>query len=1161
MSSTLPTVDSSSRVFSGSNTSTELSPAAEFRNKYYLSQQQEEDDVDDDFIYRPGAIIYAPLNINTPGIKLTEQVYDDEDDTEEEEYTLFESKSTLEPKITLEDGDKENKLNNSTLLSKLSKSTAPMRAKLSKTNLDHLWVNSSTTLTLPLRKSAESVHHMSLSRKKRKEKNERSHSFSFDSPTSTSPSLSLTNDFLIYPALLSKVAEAFKESMVVGTKSRDSIQYHDVFDGRDAVNKLACIIKTSDRNLAVLVGRALGYQKFFHNVNYMVKLRDATNELYQFAATNPNNRPKRKLSADSDTIIPDYRDEFITREDNQDLPNGVFTLLTDCYSSTCTRDSSCYSVLCPRRFNQKSQNSLSDENDDRLWIKTASQAILNTLSSKEIRRQENIYELIYTEKDFVEDLVYVEKNWMEPLLSHESIPKDRSKQFVEDLFWNLSEIRESNALLLNDLLDRQKLHIVVNKIGDVLLKHVMTVFEPFVDYGSHQVISKYVFETEKLTNLAFSKLVETIERSPESRKLELNGYLTKPTTRLGRYNLLLREILKHTPDDHPDCKTIPKVMHLINGFLERVNEKSGKTENAFSLKMLEEKLSWKKGPIVNQEIEDLDLLSPDRKIIMKGPLKRKCSGNTSEASELQIYVLDHCLLIIKSKFFDNAEIYKLYKKAIPLALLVISLPDQAKRSSSILPYNRSSTGSFYSSGSVDFMPPVLSTSTGINSKNGYPISFIHLGRQGSGTTTLYASTLASRRKWVDTIERYRYSIMEKSKVFRMIEISEHYFNSFNKVNCAAAYGESMMIGCDHGVYLKKSMTEEDGEDDEGIVRILSMDKVSQIDILDGPKLMLILADKILYTYSIEALFDEHFNYLACNLVSTSTSSPTTTKMKTIRESSIKSSTSSSAESHDSKNRFTKALIHKKTHVRKLSSNVSFFKVGKVFDKTGPNDPIERTLVCFVKYNAMTSTIRALEPYDDSQDAKKKKRKSNHLGLFMRNSTDVLRGFKDLYIPGEATSIQYFKNVICVGSAKGFQMVDIGSAGVQSVLDPSDENHNFISQRETLKPVSMFRHPDGYILLCYNEIAFYIDKKGRRVRSEWVIHWEGHPTAFAFQYPYILAFDSSFIEIRHINSGDLTQVIPGNNIRCLRPDPSDTIYCVMEDRRSGNELVFSLKFSN
>lgn len=187
-------------------------------------------------------------------------------------------------------------------------------------------------------------------------------------------------------------------------------------------------------------------------------------------------------------------------------------------------------------------------------------------------------------------------------MSHDSIPTDRSEQFVKDLFWNLPEIRKSNTLLLDDLLQRQQLHKVVNQIGDVFLKHVSTVFEPFVNYGSHQVISKYIFETEKLTNIAFARLVETIERSPKSRKLELNGYLTKPTTRLGRYNLLLREILKHTPPDHPDCKTIPKVMHLINNFLERVNEESGKTENKFSLEVLEKKLSWKKGPNNHQEI-------------------------------------------------------------------------------------------------------------------------------------------------------------------------------------------------------------------------------------------------------------------------------------------------------------------------------------------------------------------------------------------------------------------------------------------------------------------------------------------------------------------------------------------------------------------------------
>ena len=35
-----------------------------------------------------------------------------------------------------------------------------------------------------------------------------------------------------------------------------------------------------------------------------------------------------------------------------DLPVGVFTLLTDCYSPTCSRDSLCYSINCPRRLEQ-----------------------------------------------------------------------------------------------------------------------------------------------------------------------------------------------------------------------------------------------------------------------------------------------------------------------------------------------------------------------------------------------------------------------------------------------------------------------------------------------------------------------------------------------------------------------------------------------------------------------------------------------------------------------------------------------------------------------------------------------------------------------------------------------------------------------------------------
>lgn len=43
---------------------------------------------------------------------------------------------------------------------------------------------------------------------------------------------------IVYPALLSKVAEAFRERVTLGTKTKDSIEYQNAFDGREAVVRL-----------------------------------------------------------------------------------------------------------------------------------------------------------------------------------------------------------------------------------------------------------------------------------------------------------------------------------------------------------------------------------------------------------------------------------------------------------------------------------------------------------------------------------------------------------------------------------------------------------------------------------------------------------------------------------------------------------------------------------------------------------------------------------------------------------------------------------------------------------------------------------------------------------------------------------------------------------
>jgi len=69
-------------------------------------------------------------------------------------------------------------------------------------------------------------------------------------------------------------------------------------------------------------------------------------------------------------------------------------------------------------------------------------------------------------------------------------------------------------------------------------------------------------------------------------------------------------------------------------------------------------------------------------------------------------------------------------------------------------------------------------------------------------------------------------------------------------------------------------------------------------------------------------------------------------------------------------------------------------------------------------------------------------------------------------------------------------------------------------------------------LCYDEFGLYVDKHGDPCRTMGTIEWEGTAERVAFHAPYILLFDSRFIEIRHVETGLLVQIIPGSDVRCI-----------------------------
>ena len=97
---------------------------------------------------------------------------------------------------------------------------------------------------------------------------------------------------------------------------------------------------------------------------------------------------------------------------------------------------------------------------------------------------------------------------MKPLRESDSIiPEPRRTEFLDQVFWNISDIIAVNMRLRDALNKRQKSYAVVEQIGDILLDAVPN-FAPFVSYGAHQLYGKWEFEKEKAANPLFAQFVE-----------------------------------------------------------------------------------------------------------------------------------------------------------------------------------------------------------------------------------------------------------------------------------------------------------------------------------------------------------------------------------------------------------------------------------------------------------------------------------------------------------------------------------------------------------------------------------------------------------------------------------------------------------------------------
>ncbi|KAK3549343.1 hypothetical protein QTP70_034569 [Hemibagrus guttatus] len=193
-------------------------------------------------------------------------------------------------------------------------------------------------------------------------------------------------------------------------------------------------------------------------------------------------------------------------------------------------------------------------------------------NNTEDMRRHVMMTLLDTEQSYVDSLRTLIQSYMKPLKHPENSPLC-DPSLVDEMFYQIPEILEHHELFLeqviscvNDWHERQT-------IGDILVqsfsKEVLAnIYSAYID---NFLNAKDAVRIAKEAKPAFMKFLEQSMRE-NKEKQALGDLMIKPVQRIPRYELLVKDLLKHTPEDHPDHAHLLDAQKNIKRLAERINK-------------------------------------------------------------------------------------------------------------------------------------------------------------------------------------------------------------------------------------------------------------------------------------------------------------------------------------------------------------------------------------------------------------------------------------------------------------------------------------------------------------------------------------------------------------------------------------------------------------
>ncbi|KAL6106493.1 net1 [Pungitius sinensis] len=279
-----------------------------------------------------------------------------------------------------------------------------------------------------------------------------------------------------------------------------------------------------------------------------------------------------------------------------------------------------------------------------LWSETLDVHQKSTFSTKEIKRQEAIYELYRGEQDLIEDLQLARKAYHDPMLKLSYMTEEELAHIFGDLYAYIP-LHED---LLMKLTEGTGPDGTVAQIGQIVIDWLPGL-NAYKGYCSNQLAAKALLDQKKQDKRVQDFLQRCLE-SPFSRKLDLCSFLDIPRSRLVKYPLLLREILKHTPPEHPDIPSLERAITIIQEILSDINVRKGESECQYYIDKLEYLDDKQRDPLIDN----------CKILLCHGELRNK-SG-----SRLHVFLFSELLVLTRPVTRNDRSCFQVYRQPIPI---------------------------------------------------------------------------------------------------------------------------------------------------------------------------------------------------------------------------------------------------------------------------------------------------------------------------------------------------------------------------------------------------------------------------------------------------------------------------------------------------------------